>query len=483
MRATVTIVLFAVGCSFAWMTRGNRERRSVDFAHLGELNVLRKSGKNRLFLGKFATPRWAVTRHSLTTPQRESVLILGPTQSGKTSSLVLPALLTWEGPLVAASVKDDLVRESRKWRTAQGPVAVLDPSGVTDPDRIAFDPVVMSTTWQRAQSVAASLMEASFSEQATVESQFWSHLATKFLSPLLFAAAESRQTISDVLRWINRREIDQPLQILERVVNEEPYEALVASLDREERQRSSLYATVESALEPLFLHDDGRRKPFHPEELLTQNGTLYLCATAHDQTRYRPMFTALITDVIAQAFALARKQGGTLREPLLIVLDEAAAIAPLRELDVLAATCASHGITLMTCFQDLAQIRARYGERWGTVVNNHRTRLFLSGLADPEGGALLQSLSGTPREQPRPQGLFRTPASMVQPGRALIEPNDLRRLKEHRGIVIRGSLPPIRLTLEPWWSNAVLSHRGNRMANEYAGVHGYLRRLRSSLDH
>jgi hypothetical protein len=73
-----------------------------------------------------------------------------------------------------------------------------------------------------------------------------------------------------------------------------------------------------------------------------------------------------------------------LEPPLLVVLDEAAHIAPLPELDGLAATCASHGIQLVTVWQDLAQVRARYGSRAPTVLNNHRAKVFLPGIADPD---------------------------------------------------------------------------------------------------
>ena len=67
-----------------------------------------------------------------------------------------------------------------------------------------------------------------------------------------------------------------------------------------------------------------------------------------------------------------------------MVLDEAAHIAPLPELDGLAATCASHGIQIVTVWQDLAQVRGRYGARAPTVLNNHRAKLFLPGIADPD---------------------------------------------------------------------------------------------------
>jgi len=66
-----------------------------------------------------------------------------------------------------------------------------------------------------------------------------------------------------------------------------------------------------------------------------------------------------------------------------VVLDEAAQLAPLQDLDQVAATASGQHITLMTVFQDFSQIQARYGDRAATVVNNHRCRVVLAGLSDP----------------------------------------------------------------------------------------------------
>jgi hypothetical protein len=87
---------------------------------------------------------------------------------------------------------------------------------------------------------------------------------------------------------------------------------------------------------------------FEPGDLLGGNHTLYLCAPAHDQRRLRGYFTALTQQVLSHAFVQATRAGKPLDPPLLVVLDEAAHIAPLPELDGLAATCASHGIQLVT---------------------------------------------------------------------------------------------------------------------------------------
>jgi type IV secretory pathway TraG/TraD family ATPase VirD4 len=135
-------------------------------------------------------------------------------------------------------------------------------------------------------------------------------------------------------------------------------EAARASWCRDERTRSSVYTTAETVLAPFA----ARAEPavpirwFDPGDLLDGSHTVYLCAPAHDQRWLRGYFTALTKQVLSHAFARSTRSGQPLDPPLLVVLDEAAHIAPLAELDALAATCASHGVQLVTVWQDLAQL-------------------------------------------------------------------------------------------------------------------------------
>ena len=59
-----------------------------------------------------------------------------------------------------------------------------------------------------------------------------------------------------------------------------------------------------------------------------------------------------------------------------VLLDEAGNIAPLKDLPGYASTARSHGITFVTIWQDLAQIKSIYGDRAHTVLNNHLAKLF-----------------------------------------------------------------------------------------------------------
>jgi type IV secretion system protein VirD4 len=301
--------------------------------------------------------------------------------------------------------------------------------------------------------VAADLAESSRGDATTPDGEFWLATAAKLLAPLLFAAAHGRRSMADVVRWVDRQEVGEVADLLEQAGVPEALDAARATWCRDDRTRSSVFTTAETVLAPFAFPDPIGATAFEPRQLLEGSHTLYLCAPAHDQRRLRGFFTALTQQVLAHAFATATRSGRPLRPPLLVVLDEAAHIAPLAELDGLAATCASHGIQLVTVWQDLAQVRARYGARAPTVLNNHRAKLFLPGIADPDTLDYASHLIGdeevTMPSITRDQRGGHSTTSTRTP-RRLLSPSDLRCLPRGDAVLVYGTLPPARVRLRPW---------------------------------
>ena len=389
----------------------------------------------------------------------QSLVVVGPTQSGKTTSLAVPAILGWRGPVLAASVKSDLLRHTLGARMRRGPVWCIDPTGGTGTRPSTWSPLTGCAEWHRARRVAADLCEAAKADGTTADGEFWYATAAKMLAPLLHAAALDGRTVNDVVRWVDTQEVGEVAGILERAAPTEALDAARATWCRDERTRSSVATTAETVLEPFAHAPAGRTAPdlFEPRHLLGGPHTVYLCAPAHDQRRLRGYFTALTQQVLSHAFALATRAGRPLDPPLLVVLDEAAHIAPLPELDGLAATCASHGIQLVTIWQDLAQVRVRYGARAATVLNNHRAKLFLPGIADPDTLEYASRLIGDeevllPSVTRDPSGR-RSTTSTTGP-RRLLPPEELRCLPRGRSVLVYGTLPPARLQLRPWWATS-----------------------------
>ncbi len=441
--------------------RGRGPRRGARWARRRELRPLLVSADvpppGRLPLGVIPGLR----RARIAGEPAQSLVVVGPTQSGKTTSLAVPAILSWRGPVLAASVKSDLLRDTREPRARRGLVWCIDPTGCSGVPADQWTPLAGCAEWRVACRVAADLCDSAKADGTTADGEFWYATAAKLLAPLLLAAALDRRTMGDVVRWVDTQEVGEVAAILEATAPPEALHAARATWCRDERTRSSVYTTAETVLAPFAQAPPGpaAHRSFEPRQLLGGSHTVYLCAPAHDQRRLRGYFTALTQQVLSFAFASATRSGRPIDPPLLVVLDEAAHIAPLPELDGLAATCASHGIQIVTVWQDLAQVRGRYGARAATVLNNHRAKLFLPGIADPDTLEYASRLVGD--EEVTHPSVTRDPAgrrsttSTTGP-RRLLPPEDLRCLRRGQAVLVYGTLPPAKLQLRPWWEVAGL---------------------------
>jgi type IV secretion system protein VirD4 len=407
----------------------------------------------------------------LAAESRHSVMVVGPTQSGKTSGLAIPAILEWTGPVLATSVKADLLHETLDWRRSLGEVRYYDPTGavglVGGSRPSGWSPLARAATWSGARQTASALCSVARAGDGGMEDAgFWYANAEKLLAPLLFAAATTGASMSEVVRWLDEEETTEVLLALELAGVPEALRAARASLGREERQRASIYATAETVLAAFAdpaVASSAERGEIDPARLLSGGAdSLYCCAPARDQERLAPVFTAIVREVLDAAFEKAAATGRPLDPPLLVVLDEAASVAPLADLDRVVATGAGHGVQLLTVWQDLAQVESRYGGRWATVVNNHRAKLICSGIADP---VTLQHVSGLLGEEERAEHSFtvgddgrRTRTEAVT-AKALAPPGWLRQLPAGEAVLVYGSFPPARLALRPYFADPVLAGR------------------------
>ncbi|MHB8681413.1 MAG: type IV secretory system conjugative DNA transfer family protein [Acidimicrobiales bacterium] len=439
-------------------TRPDRLTAPARWATGAELAPLRVSRPvpGRLVVGRAG-------RRLLAGERGHSLLVVGPTQSHKTSGLAIPALLEWEGPVLAASVKADLARHTLSWRRRQGPAWLYDPSHSTGLRASPWSPLQACTSWIAARRMAHTLTEAARpAAGALTDGDFWYATAAKLLGPLLLAARCAGLAMTDVVRWVEEQEEAEVTSILLAAGELEALRAARATWGRDDRQRSAVYTTTETVVEAFADVVDPGGEAVDPTALLDEAGTLYLCAPSHEQQRLRPLFSALTAEVLTTAFTRSAREGGPLTPPLLVVLDEAANVAPLAELDVLASTAAGHGIQLVTVWQDLSQLTARYGARAGSVVNNHRAKLFLSGIADPAtlehasvlAGDTEHRLQAATRDAHGAQSVSESAAL-----RRLVPPDALRRMPPGKGLLLSGHLPPVRVSLRPWWRDAELRRR------------------------
>lgn len=395
------------------------------------------------------------------TEQRHSVIVLGPTQSGKTTGLAVPSILEWEGPVIATSVKNDLAQDTLGWRERQGDVWVYDPMKTADLEASTWSPLDGARDWPGAKKIASWLTGASKSDSKSLQDgDFWYKAAGKLLAPYLYAAAANGYTMADVVRWIDTQDQFEVRSLLQAAGDDAAMTAAEASWQREDRARSSIFTTAEVVIEayadPVVL-DSARTCDIRTSRFFDGGyNTLYVCAPSHEQDRLRPVFSTILKQFITFAYDFGRR----LDPPLLIVLDEAANIAPLDDLDRIASTCSGLGIQLVTVWQDLSQINARYGDRANTVINNHRAKIVLSGISDPSTLDYVSRLIGSEEissESTTIDGQGSKSRTVSRQDKNLAPSDVVRRIKLNEGVLVYGALLPARLKLRPWYQSKRLT--------------------------
>jgi type IV secretory pathway TraG/TraD family ATPase VirD4 len=283
-----------------------------------------------------------------------------------------------------------------------------------------------------------------------------------------------------VVRWVygqGSRQLDQTLLELsssarteeERAGARAAYDAVCAFESQADRTRSSVEATAQTLLRAYrFTHvlRSASGSEITADRFLAQRATLYLIGDAKASKLLRPIFLALVSEIVDRAYELATLRGGRLEVPLLLCLDEAGNVAPLPNLAEVASTAPSHNIQLVSIFHDLAQARNRYGRQAETVINSHRARMLLPGVADLDTLRYFASLSGEEeaRDQTRTTGAGGTTRSTARRRRPLIAPEALRQLPDGHALLLYGRIPPVKVRLRLWFRDRRLRVLAERQA-------------------
>jgi type IV secretion system protein VirD4 len=405
----------------------------------------------------------------------QSVIALGPTQSQKTSGLTIPAVLEWDGPVLAACVKPDLIRSTIGRRWQKGEVFLYDPAGSTGMEANTWSPLPRCETWEGAYRMALSLVNASrMTNRAAREAEHVHGETTNLLAAMLLAAAISGRAMADVLRWGQRQDRTEITAAINVANEPAALDAFEAIWSQSEQRRSQAYAQV---LAVIAAYTDPTVKEasvgtrFTAERLLDGlANTAYVSLPAHEQRRLGPLTVALVQDVIELAFERSRNRGAPIDPALLVVLDDAASSAALPQLDMYAASAGNHGVQLVATFRELSQIRARYDDRAEAVFANHRAKVILSGITDSETLVLLSHLLGdeTIRQLATPAALARAakdrggegdaarPARTAPRGRGASPAEALGWISPGNGVLLYGPIPPAPITLRPWFRDRQL---------------------------
>lgn len=479
LAAALAVVALAYGLRFfgrGGIGTDDRKRLGVDtkarLATVRDLRPLVVKGPTpgRLIVGRVqrrlvatelrdpANPPKARSRQG----DRSAVAMIGPTRCGKSADII-SAILEWEGPAILSSVRGDLLEATidRRRQLPEAEIKVFDPTEVVPGyKRAQWSPVARCDTVTAAKKLAHAL--ASANPKNLPHDGYFSAMAEELLWPLLFTGAVSGASMGDIVSWV----LNEVASIGDITGRLDPHLSgpdprrrhatiamrLLNSLwDKEPRARASIFSTaltMVSCWEDPVVADCAVESEITLDWLAGGPNTLYVCSPMHEQLRLATVFGGLLDDLMQQAYEWQNVHRSRLPD-LLLVLDEAAN-TPARWLPQVVSTCSGIGIQLVTVWQSKSQIDDAYGALADSVLTNHGTKIFWSGIADPSTLDYVNRLLGDEevlqRASSNDTNLGRRSVNESATRLRLVPADVIRQVHPGEALLIHGTLPPAHLT-------------------------------------
>jgi type IV secretion system protein VirD4 len=313
------------------------------------------------------------------------VLVSAPTGTGKTRSVLAPAAVLWGGPAVVVSSKDDLYQLVAQRR--YGPQALIDLRPDYDAEypgisMMAFDPTTMITTPDQAVTAANTMMQMSAvglgsGVDQVSDAGIWESNTEAPLAAMLFAAARSRTGMDwvllavDNMAWDDDKLPTEPgWHMAAMAVQDKPlfYNALRRTLGMDPKQRDSIALTMRKAVMPwMRLSLRGvSHEAFTAAFLDDPNATLYVLSSPEGAIAGAAV--TLLENLIKLWRAKTARKEMTHR--LLIVIDEAANVAPMPALRRHVGEGRGLGVNLLLAVQSSSQFDTVYGSAYARELRD-----------------------------------------------------------------------------------------------------------------
>lgn len=385
-----------------------------------------------------------------------AILVYAPMGSGKTSGLVLPALLeSSPRAIICTDPKGECLAVAGRWRATLGPVWKLDAINPAGSHRLNPIDLVRKGTHHEADDAAmiADLLVIPESSEGHWDTSA-KQLIAALLRHLLHAYPADLHTISSLREMISLE--GEALSDLFTAMAQSAMPSVaeegritLASLNSPE-----LMSILKNAAKALAFWSKDRiggmltsRSDFSLLDMHIKTETVFICIPEDKLATYKPFMRMMMG--CALAAAVRGKDYPTRKHKPLLLIDECPALGYLEALASGLGYLRAYAQTLLV-FQDLGQLKRIYGEHGARTfvaaagcqvafnVNDNETA---KELADAIGMTTVLSKSDSAQSNQ----VLRTPRSdtRTETRRYLMDPSEVRRLPTHRCLVLLSGLPPL----------------------------------------
>lgn len=469
--AVVFVLLGIFGLSFWLRTQSSRTRvdkantymaKSKDVAFMMEKKATEKAQRFGVESPGLPIAKTLSGQMLYASWEDVSVDIWGP-RTGKTTSRAIPGILAAPGAVLATTNKRDLPDATRGVREQQGEVWVFDPQQVADePATWWWNPLTYVTNDVRAQEMADHFAAAT-QELGSRKDPFFDPAGRDVLSSLLLAAALSDKPITEVSKWLLYETDTEAVSILKENGYTAMADQLKGHIQTTEKTRSGIFSTARTMASCLTYRDvikwvtppaEGENKrEFKPAEFVLGRNTLY-SLSKEGAGSAGALVTALTVATVTAAEELAKRQGGRLRLPLVVMLDEAANVCRWGQLPNLYSHYGSRGIVINTILQSWSQGVEVWGEKgMNKLWSAANIKIYGGGVSEVDFLDRVSRLIGDYSYISRTQSKSRQGTSNSYDTRTdrTLDVADLGALPRGRAIAFISGAPAVMLKTVPWY--------------------------------
>jgi type IV secretion system protein VirD4 len=452
------LVLLGVAALFS-----DKQNSLFGKAHWANLFEAKKSGvlsKTGILLGK----KWG---QYLRVGGFEHVFVFAPSGSGKTTSLVMPNLLTWNDSCIVQDVKGGIFKETSAFRAKYGHACYLWNPGTRDSHTHAYNPIdsVSKDPLLRIddlQKIAGILIP----DPVSSENAFFASTARQLFLGLMLYLLDTEQrpkTLGEMTR-LAKNSANFPewvVQTLKERTDLDPlcYRNLLSFVNNDYRTQANILQSFLSYFElfdnPL-LDAATSRSDFDIRQLREKRMTIYVAAGSDNLSRLSPLLTVFYQQVMD---SLLRNVPDLTKEPygLLMMLDEFSALKRMEVLQKSMGLMREYRIRVMAIIQDLPQLYVTYGHDGAKAFINSKYRVAYA-QNDLDAANLISGWLGSKTVEQRSQqskhSFFESSESKSMTKIPLMTADAILKLNHKKMILAIEGNPPILCEKVFWYKDS-----------------------------
>jgi type IV secretion system protein VirD4 len=470
-------VTLSVAIAFGFSLWRSRETKNADtygtarWASARDIKRLDLTAGDGVVLGAW---RGQLLRHD----GDDHVLVVAPTNTGKSVGISLPTGLVWRHSYVALDLKGENWTITSGLRSAFGPVYRFAP---TETGAHRYNPVTQvrrgDAEVRDAQVLADMLVDP---EGALRERSHWQLRAFELLvAAILWTLyAEQRKTLSRIAELLAdpQRPVTELLtEMLTRPIKDDAPHPVVAAgarqlLDMADAERSGVVST---ALGYLALYRDPvlaratEVSDFAIEDIIAgaRPVSVYLVIPPEEISRLKALLRLVLNQILKRLTEIAAQQQGSGRR-VLLMLDEFPQLGKLDFFEHALAYIRGYRIKACLVAQSLNQIVQAYGEHSSILDNAHIRVAFACN--DERTAKRISDMLGVTTETRAQMNyagsrmapwLGHTMVSRQEVPRPLLTPGEVMQLPSDEALILTGGAPPIRARKVRYFAEPVFKAR------------------------